>query len=129
MGKKGKPDEPEQFEVWISTVDGWRQVVEKGNGGVFESRNRAMLLAESKSHGEGVIETMVIARRPIVVFNGEAISVKHLVGAVEKKKETSHAPVLSDREEKDVVPDAGPQLGGSAAPGGAGREGAPAGPG
>ena len=128
MGKKCKPDEPEQFEVWISKVDGWSQVQEGGNGGVFPNRNRAMLLAESKSHGEGVIETMVIARKPIVVFNGEAIGVKHLVGAVEKKKEISDAKVHSSGSQAVDLPDADPQLSSEGAPGGTGREGTPGGP-
>jgi hypothetical protein len=123
MGKKGKPDEPEQFEVWISKVDGWSQVQEGGNGGVFPNRNRAMLLAESKSHGEGVIETMVIARKPIVVFNGEAIGVKHLVGAVEKKKEIKDAPIHSGSSQTVNIPDAGLADQPEAGPGGAGREG------
>jgi hypothetical protein len=129
MGKKGKPDDPEQFEVWISTLDGWMQVEEKGNGGVFASKSRAMLLAESKSHGKDVVETMVIARRPVAVFNGEAISVKHKLSAVEKKKEIRDAQVHSGGEKEVVVPDAGPQLSSEAVPGGDGREGTPVGPG
>lgn len=127
MGKKSKPDDPEQFEVWISTLDGWMQVEEKGNGGVFVSKNRAMLLAESKSHGEGVVETMVIARRPVAVFNGEAISVKHQLNAVEKKKEIKDAALLGSGEKAVHVPDPAPEHVGESSPGGGGREGTPQG--
>lgn len=127
MGKKGKPEESEQYEVWISAIDGWKRVEEHGNGGVFVSKNRAMLLAEAKSRGPEVVETMVIARRPIAVFNGEAIAVKHRLNAVEKKKEISDATVHSSREKEVDISDAGPEHVGEAAPGGAGREGTPEG--
>jgi hypothetical protein len=126
MGKKGKPEESEQFEVWISSVKGWFRVEENGNEGVFVSKNRAMLLAESKSHGEEVVETMVISRRPIAVFNGEAIAVKHRLAAV-GKKETSNAEVHSGRKDQVDVPEARPTDQPETGPGGAGREGAPEG--
>lgn len=126
MGKKGKPEESEQFEVWISSVKGWFRVEENGNEGVFVSKNRAMLLAESKSHGDEVVETMVIARRPIAVFNGEAIAVKHRLAAV-GKKEMSDAKVHSGRPGQVDLPETRPADQLEAGPGGAGREGTPEG--
>lgn len=116
MGKKGKPDEPEQYEIWISSTEGWRQIHENGNGGVFPSKNRALILAEQASHGEGVVETMVISRRPVAVFNGEAIGTKHKLGAVEKKKEIKDAALHGGGQKAVDVPDAGPELKGEVVP-------------
>ena len=128
MGKKGKPeDDNANYEVWIAATDGYFRVEERDNGGVFASKQRAMLLAESKSHGENVIETLVIERRTVAVFNGPAISVKHKMAAIEKKKEAAHGEVHRSRAEEDQLPDPGPQLSGEAAPGGPGREGTPQG--
>jgi len=146
MSKKSKQiDEPENYEVWVLyATDGWKRVEEGNNGGVFASRNRALLLAESKSHGEEVVETMVISRRPIATFNGEAISLKHklklpeewkkdegdveVVGKTQKKEETNGGSVVhSDGPEAGHVAEASPEHSGQAAPGGAGREGAPPG--
>jgi hypothetical protein len=129
MGKKGKPEDELQYEVWISTTSGWKRVEENGNGGVFVSKQRSLLMAENKSHGEDVIETMVIERRPIVVYNGPAISAKHLMAAAEKKKEKDHGEVHRSRAQENDLPDPGAQLGGEAAPGGRVGEGAPVGPG
>ncbi len=130
MGKKGKPeDDNANYEVWIAAIDGYYRVEEKDNGGVFASKQRALLLAESKSHGENVIETLVIERRTVAVFNGPAISAKHQMAVIERKKEASHGEVHRSRSEENKLPDPGPQLGSEAAPGGAGREGAPVGPG
>jgi len=125
MGKKNKNlDEPEQYEVWILyAADGWKQVQERGDP-VIQSRNRALLLAESKSHGAGVVETMVISRKPVASFNGEAIALKHKVNAVEKKKQEEKADeVHGDRKAEGGVADPGAQHVGEAAPGGSVGEG------
>jgi hypothetical protein len=127
MGKKGKPEESSNFEVWLNTTGGWKRVEEHDNGGVFTNKQRCLLLAESKSHGDDVIETMVIERRSIAVFNGPAISAKHMMAAVERKKEETHGAVPSGSPKEDDVPQGSAQLGGEAAAGGAGREGAPQG--
>jgi len=87
MGRKGKPEERTDFEVWLSTTGGWKRVEEKQNGGVFTNKARALLLAESKSNGDNVVEAMVIERRPIAVFNGPANSAKQHLAALERKKE------------------------------------------
>ncbi|SRR5689334_4759473 len=129
MGRKGKPEERADYEVWLSTTGGWKRVEENGNGGVFTLKNRALLLAESKSNGDDVIEAMVIERRPVAVFNGPAISAKHHLAAMERKKEESNATVSSGSTQKDDVLPGGPQLGGEAPAGGRAGEGAPAGPG
>jgi hypothetical protein len=129
MGKKGKPEGSDQYEIWISSVSGWKRVEEDGNGGVFVNKQRSLLIAESKSHGEDVVETMVIERRPIAVFNGPAISAKHQLAAVERKKEADHGTVPGGSPQKDNVPEGSPQLGGEAAPDRRVGEGAPAGPG
>lgn len=126
MGKKGKPEEDNaNYEVWITSTAGYFRVEEKENGGVFASKQRALLLAESKSHGENVIETLVIERRTVAVFNGPAISVKHKMAVIEKKKEEAHGEVHRSRAEEDKLPVPGTQLESEAAPGGAGREGTP----
>ena len=119
MGKKGKPDEAFTYEVWMSTVDrGWCQIEERGNGGVFDNRNRAMLIGESKFHDGNVVEVLVIERRAIATFNGEAISAKHLLKSVQQKKEIKDVDnVHGDRPEADNVPAPGPQLGSEAASG------------
>ena len=121
MGKKNKNiDEPENFEVWILYAEkGWMQVEEGGNA-IFQRKERALLLAQSKSNGKGVIETMVIARRPVATFNGEAIAFKHKQNAIEKKKENAHAEpeVHGGGPEARDAADAGTQLQSEAAPGG-----------
>jgi hypothetical protein len=129
VGRKSKPDEPETYEVWLCyATDGWKRVEERDNDGVFDNQKRALLIAESKSHGKGVVETMVVARRPIAVFNGEAIGMKHRLNAVSKKEEgKTDGEVHGDRTKEGDVQDPGAQLGSEAAPGGAGREGAPKG--
>jgi hypothetical protein len=133
MGKKQKVDEPENYEVWISYVDdrGWVQVQEKGNDGIFGNKVRAMLLAENNSHKEGVVETIVISRRAVAAFNGEAIALKHRLKELNKKKEekTDVVPdeVHGDRPEAGDVPAPGAQHGGQADPARAGSEGAPQG--
>lgn len=128
MGKKGKAEEDNaNYEVWITSIDGYFRVEEKDNGGVFASKQRALLLAESKSHGNNVIETLVIERRTVSVFNGPAISVKHKMAVIEKKKEEAHGEIHRSRSEEDNLPDPGTQLGGGTAPGGSEREGAPQG--
>lgn len=126
MGKKSKPDEPEQFEVWIFYETGkWKQVQEDGDP-IFKSKNRALLIGQSKSQGPGVVEVMVILRRPIATFNGEAISQKGRIKAVEKK-EPNDAAVQRGGEEADKRGDPADEHVREAAPGGAGREGAPEG--
>jgi hypothetical protein len=120
MGRKGKPEDREDFEIWLNTTGGWKRVEEEQNGGVFTAKNRALLLAESKSNGDDVIEVMVISRRPIAVFNGPAISAKHMMAAMEKerkKKEESNVAVPSGGPQKDDVPKGDAQLGGEAAAG------------
>jgi hypothetical protein len=128
MGKKGKPeDDNANYEVWIAALDGYFRVEERDNGGVFASKQRALLLAESKSHGESVIETLVIERRTVAVFNGPAISAKHQMAVIEKKKEAAHGEVHRSRSEEDQLPEPRAELGSEGAPGGAGREGTPQG--
>jgi hypothetical protein len=130
MGKKNKAEEGnETYEVWISAIDGWKRVEEHGNGGVFTNKQRCLLLAESKSHGDDVVETMVIERRPVAVFNGPAVSVKHRMAAIERKKEEDHGTVSGSGSQKDDVLPRGPELLGEASPGGRPGEGTPAGPG
>ena len=129
MGKKGKPEETWTYEVWLNTTSGWKRVEEHENGGVFTNKNRCLLLAESKSHGDDVIETMVIERRSVAVFNGPAISAKHMMAAIEKKKEETHGEVSGGGPQKDDVPQGSAQLSGEAASGGRAGEGAPVGPG
>lgn len=128
MSRKSKPEEPETYEVWICyATDGWKRVEEKGNDGVFENQKRALLMAESKSHGAGVVETLVVERRPIAVFNGEAIGLKHRLNAVSKKEEGTDGKVHGDRPEASDVPAPGAQHVGEAAPGGPEGSGAPQG--
>jgi hypothetical protein len=129
MGRKSKPDEPETFEVWLCyAADGWMRVEERDNEGIFENQKRALLLAESKSHGAGVVETMVVARRPIAVFNGEAIGMKHRLGAVPKKEEgKDHGEVHGCCPEARDIQVPGTQHIGEAPPGGPEREGTPEG--
>ncbi len=133
MGKKQKVDEPENFEVWVSYADdrGWQQIQENGNDGIFGNKVRAMLLAESNSHKEGVVETILIARRAVAAFNGEAIALKHRLKELNKKKEekTDVVPdkVHGDRPEAGDVPDPGAQHGGQADPARTRSEGAPQG--
>jgi len=123
MGRKSKPEEPEQYEIWILYETGdWKQVQEHGDP-IFTKKARALAIGQQKSGGAGVVETLVIARRSIAVFNGEAIGVKHNL----KKKEKVDAEVQRDRQEEGHVGDPGPEHVGEAAPGGAGREGAPPG--
>lgn len=130
MGKKGKAEDRADYEVWLNTTGGWKRVEEGSNGGVFPAKNRALLIAESKSNGDDVIEAMVIERRPIAVFNGPAISAKHHMAAIEKerkKKEEVHVEVSSGGPQENNLPDGSAQLGGEAAPGGQSGEGAPKG--
>lgn len=90
MSKKKKLDEAETFEVWMLKTNGeWYQIQEDGNA-IFVGRNRALLIAQSRSQGQDVVETMVISRRPVASFNGEAISLKHRIRPVEKKEEQTH---------------------------------------
>src|SRR5436190_220740 len=117
MGKKNKADDDETYEVWMLRTDGeWYQVARGGNA-IHKSRNTAMLLAEKQSHEKDVVETMVISRRPITTFNGEAIGLKHKIRPVEKKEKVDVQPeVHSDREKEGVVLQQGPEHVGEAAP-------------
>lgn len=98
MGKK-REEGQETYEVWIYKNSGdWAQIVEGGNQGIFKHKPRALLLAQEKSLEEGIVEALVIERRPIVSFNGPAISVKGRLAKTDslmvdesKKKEESHA--------------------------------------
>jgi hypothetical protein len=119
MGKKRKEEEgQETYEVWIYKEDGeWARAQERGNDGVFTSKQRALLIAGSKSQEEEVVETLVIERRPIASFNGPSISLKGKLAAAlakangteEKKKEEIHADgVHGDRAEEGEVVDPGP---------------------
>lgn len=131
MGKKQKLDEPENYEVWVSYADerGWARIEEKGNDGIFDNKTRALLLAENAAHKPAVVETILIARRAVAAFNGEAIGLKHRLKQVQKKEVKADVDdkVHGDRTAPSDVPDPGAQLQGEAAPGGAGREGAPQG--
>ena len=44
MGKKKQLEENANYEVWISKITGWEQVVENGNDGIFTSKTRALTL-------------------------------------------------------------------------------------
>jgi len=147
MGKKRKEDGgQETYEVWIYKDSGeWAQAAERGNQGIFGQKPRALLIAQSKSNEEGVVETLVIERRPIASFNGPSISLKGRLaaavakanqngettppasgeGEAEKKKEETHADgVHGDRAEEGQVVDSGPQREGEAGAPGPQREAA-----
>ncbi|MGI0148684.1 MAG: hypothetical protein ACREDF_04030 [Thermoplasmata archaeon] len=142
MGKKRKEEEgQETYEVWVSKDDGtWGRVVERGNDGIFSHKQRALAIAGSKSVEEGVVETLVIERRPIASFNGPSISLKGKLasaaskvnsstsGEVEPKKEEEiHAgSVHGDRPEEGQVIDPGPGRPGEAGVPGPVREADPA---
>jgi hypothetical protein len=128
MGKKGKAEEIEQYEIWILHGDGtYKQVVEGDNAGIFTHRARALAIASSKSGNKGVVETMVISRRPIATFNGEAISLKGQLSAVQKKKEEPHGvdKVHGDRPKEGDDKPAGDQHVREASAPGSGGEGTP----
>jgi hypothetical protein len=132
MGKKQKVDEGhENYEVWVSYADkrGFCRIEEKGNDGIFDNKNRALLLAENASHKDGVVETLVITRKVIAAFNGEAISLKHRLGETSREKEVKpHADqVHGDRPKAGDVPVPGAQHIGTPDPAGSGQEGAPQG--
>lgn len=128
MSKKHKVDEPENFEVWISYADarGFARIEEKGNDGIYDNKQRALLIAENASHKKGVVETLVITRKVAAAFNGEAISLKHRLGEARREKEVKSNvdQVHSDRPEAGDVPDPGAQHLGKADHGGPGQEGA-----
>ncbi len=134
MGKKRREDREgnESYEVWISHSSGrWTRVVERGNDGIFEQKARALAIAGVKSTVEGVVETLVVERRPIASFNGPAISLKGQLRAVgrsdELKKEESIGNDLhGGRSEAGPDASSGTQLERQADPGGSVRE-APAG--
>ena len=115
MGKKRREEKEgnETYEVWSAYIDGtWKQLTERDNGGIFPSKQRALLLAQNQSMKDGIIETLVIERRPIASFNGPAISAKGRFRAVEEKKEVPHAAdVHGDRPEAGQVVPAGDGLG------------------
>ena len=113
MGKKWKEEGQETYEVWILRDNGeWMQVQERGNQGIFQRKQRALLIAGSKTNEKGVVEILVIERRPIVSFNGPSISLKGRLSAAldgdEKKEETYADGVHGDRREADQIVDPGP---------------------
>jgi hypothetical protein len=127
MSKKRKEEGGQDtYEVWSFKTDGtWKQIAERGNEGIFGHKPRALLIAQNESSKEGVVETLVIQRRPIASFNGPAISLKGRINAAiekqtsaeakdvpepeeKKKEEPAHAPdVHGDRPEEGHVADPG----------------------
>ena len=131
MSKKRREDREgnETYEVWIHLVDDtWKQTVEAGNDGIFQSKQRALAMAGARSRDEDVMETLVIERRPIASFNGPAIGMKGRTRAVEKKKkeETDAASLHGNRPEAHEVVPAGPGHGGETGVRERGGEGDPA---
>lgn len=117
MGKKRKEDAEgqETYEVWVYKTDGsWTQMVDKGNDGIFETKQRALAVSGWKSSHEGVVEAIVVERRLIASFNGPAIALKGRLKSglriVEDKKK-------EEKSDGDFVHGSRPQEGQVVAPG------------
>jgi hypothetical protein len=133
------------YEIWTFKLDGrWYRSEERGNEGIFDNKARANAIAGKAAAEEGVIETILIERREIARYNGDAIGEKFVVlkeaaeqqakkekartalaeKESEKKEAKTDGEVHGDRKKEGDVQAPGAQHVGEADHAGAGREGA-----